>query len=72
MISIGILVALSQAEIYNENIVFRVFRSSDQKVVWFNISVDNSFFMNFLDSLEHLDTDQEGSFQIKLTLARLE
>lgn len=51
MLSVGVLIALGETEIDNEDIIFVVLVSSDQEVVWFDISVNYSLFMNFLNTL---------------------
>ena len=51
MFSFRILKTLGKTEVDDVNIVLRAFCSSDEEVVWFDVTVDNSLFMNFLNSL---------------------
>jgi len=46
--TVRILVAFGQAKIDDVDIVFGSFCGTDKKVVRFNISMYNSFFMHFL------------------------
>ena len=46
-----VLVALSQTEINDINVVLCAFGSADQEVVRFDIPMDNPFFMHFLNAL---------------------
>lgn len=71
VLSFRVLEAFGQTEINDEYVVFRMFRSSDQKVVWFDISMNYSLLMNLLNTLKHLDSDHENGFQVKLSLTRL-
>ena len=51
MFSFRILKTLGKTEVDDVNIVFRAFCSSNEEVVWFDVTVDNSLFMDFLNSL---------------------
>jgi hypothetical protein len=51
MFTIGVLVALSKTEINNVDVVLVVFLATNEEVVWLNISMNNTFFMYFLNSL---------------------
>lgn len=50
MFPIRVLVALSQSEINNEDTVLGGVVASDKEVVWLDVSVNNSLFVNFLDT----------------------
>lgn len=52
--------------------VFCLFSSSSHEVIWFDISMDNTFLVNNLDSLNHLDSNMKHSLEIKLSSAFLE
>ena len=52
MLILRVLVALGETEVDNINVVLRRFCSSNQEVVWLNIAVNNSFFVDLLDSLD--------------------
>ena len=51
MFSFRILKTLGKTEVDDVNIVLRAFCSSDEEVVWFDVTVDDSLFMHFLNSL---------------------
>ena len=72
VLSVGTLVAFGETEIDNENCVFVIFSSSNQEIVWFDVSVDDSLLMNHFDSLDHLDGNMEDSLEIELSSALLE
>ena len=52
VLAIRVLVALSKTEIDDENTVLVIFISSNQEVIRLNISVDDSLFVDFLDTLD--------------------
>ena len=49
--TIGVLVAFGQTEIDDENVILVSIVSTDQEVIGLNISVNDSFFMHLLNSL---------------------
>ena len=51
VLTVGILVALGKTEIDDEDVIFVLVISSNQKVVRLNISMNDSFFMDLLNSL---------------------
>ena len=51
MLSVRILVALGETEINDENVIFVLIISSNQKVIRLNISMNYSLFMHLLNSL---------------------
>jgi hypothetical protein len=51
MLTVGVLIALSQTEIDDEDVVLVGFIASYQEVVWLDVSMDNPFFVHLLDSL---------------------
>jgi len=56
---LAVLVALSQTEINDINVVLCAFGSAYQEVVRFDIPMDNPFFMHFLNALNHLMSDMK-------------
>ena len=72
MLAIRRLVALSQTKIDNVNSIFCGFGTSNQKVIWLDVSMDNSLLMDHLDSGDHLHSDMSHSVQIELPSAFLE
>lgn len=51
MLSIRILVALGETEIDDEDVILVLVISSNQKVIWLDISMDNPLFVDLLNSL---------------------
>lgn len=45
---------------------------ANQEVVWFDVSMDNTFLVYFLDALDHLHADMQAGLQIKFAFALLE
>ena len=52
MLTLRVLVAFSESEIDNINIVLCAFLTANKEVIRFDISVDDSLLMNFLNSLD--------------------
>ena len=61
VLSVARLVALSQPKINNVDGVFGSFRSSSHEIIRLDVSVDDSFFVNYLNSLEHLNCNVKDS-----------
>ena len=57
VLTIRALVALGQSKINNVDCVFGSVCPSDQKIVRFDVPMDNSLLMDTLDSLDHLNGD---------------
>ena len=57
VLALTVLVALCEAEIYDVDVVSTRFCASDQEIVWFDISVNDSLFMHFFDALDQLNGD---------------
>lgn len=72
MLSVAGLIALRQAEVNNVDGVLGGLGASSHEVVRLNVSVNYSFFVNYLNSLEHLDCDVKNSRQVKFSSALLE
>jgi hypothetical protein len=51
MLAVGILVALGKTEINDEDVIFVLIISSNQKVIRLNISMNDPFFVDLLNSL---------------------
>lgn len=60
MDALRILVTLSKSKINYINSVLVVLSASNQEVVWLNISMNDSFFMHFLNSLDHLNSNEQA------------
>lgn len=52
MLVVRVLVALGEPKVDNINVVLGTFSAPDQEVVGFDITVDNSLLVNFLDALD--------------------
>ena len=72
VLSFTVFVAFGESKVNDINGVFSLIVSANQKVVGFYIPMDDSFLMNDLDSLDHLDCNVEASLQVKLSSALLE
>ena len=51
MLAFGVLVALGQAEINDINVIFCALVAANEEIIRFYISVNDSLFMHFLNSL---------------------
>lgn len=72
MFTLGILVALGKTEINDVDVVLGALCVSNQKVVRLYVPMNNAFFMNFLDALNHLNRNMQACLQIKLSSTFLE
>jgi len=54
MFTIGTFVAFSKTKIDNINGILSCICSTNKKIIWLDISVDDSFFVDDFDSLNHL------------------
>lgn len=54
MLAFGVLVAFGQTEVDDVNNVFGALVRSNQEVVRLDITMNDPFLVNFLDSLNHL------------------
>lgn len=72
MLAFGVLVALRQAKINDINVIFCALVAANEEIIRFYISVNDSLFMYFLNSLDHLVSNVAHSLQIKLSTALLE
>ena len=72
VLTLGVLVALSETEIDDVDIVTGGFCASDQKVIRLDITMDDPLLVHLLDSLDQLDADQEACLEIEASLASRE
>ena len=72
MFTLTILVALSETEIDDVDIVTGGLGASDQKVIRLDITMDDPLLVHLLDSLDQLDADQEACLEIEASLASRE
>ncbi len=64
MLAVGVLVALSEAKVDDEDSVLSLFIIADEKVIRLNVSVDNPFLMDLLDALDlHTVNSKEIKFE---------
>jgi len=59
VLTIRVFETLSQAEINHEDNVLSVVRRSNQEVIWFDVSVDDPLFVDFLDSFHLKGQDKK-------------
>lgn len=52
MHSIRVFVALGEPEVNDKDAILRVVITSNEKIIWLDVSVDNSFFMNLFYSFD--------------------
>jgi hypothetical protein len=87
MLVVGVFVALCESEVNDIDIVLGALGTANQKVVGFNISVNNPFLVHFLNALDlpeiallcwnlnrayHLDCDVQNCLEVKFATAFLE
>ena len=82
VLTIRVLVAFRETEIDHEYTVFGRVTPANQEVVWLDISMDDPFFVDFLNSFNliwmiciysyHLNADKDNRLKIELSLAGLE
>ena len=72
MFALTVLEALGQAKIYDVDVISARFCATYQEIVRFDIPMDDSFFMHFLNAFDQLDCDHKHCFKVKIALARLE
>ena len=72
MLALTVFVTFGKAEIDNEYIITGALSSSNQEIVRLDISVDNTFLVNFLDTAHHLSSNEEHGLKIELSPACLE
>lgn len=72
VLAVGRLVALSETEIDDVDGVLGLVVASHQEVVRLDVSMDDTFLVNDLDSLDHLHSDMQDSLKIELSAALLE
>ena len=70
--ALTVLEALGQAKIYDVDVISARFCATYQEIVRFDIPMDDSFFMHFLNAFDQLDCDHKHCFKVKIALARLE
>ena len=70
--SLIVSVALCESEINDVDVVPGGVSSSNQEIVRLDISMDQSLFVDFLNSLHQLNSNQKNCLEVKWTLARLE
>ena len=71
MFTFTVFVALGEAKIDNVHVIFGCLCAANQEVVRLNVSMDDSFFMDLFDALDHLNCNHENSLQVEAALTRL-
>lgn len=72
VLALAVHVALGKTEVDDVDVVARRVVTTDQEVVWLDISVDDSFFMHLLNTVYELLGYHQHSFEVELALAGLE
>ena len=72
VLTLRVLVALSQTEIDDIDVVSGGVSAANQEVIRLDVSVDDALFVDLLDTADQLDSDHEDSLEIEVALARLE
>ena len=62
VVALGVLVALGETEIDDVNVVAGGVLTTDQEVVWLNVSVDDPLLVHFFDASDQLDGDHQDGF----------
>ena len=63
-----VLVTLGETKVNDEDLVTVRFRGPNEEVIRFDISMDDSFGMNFLEMVHELDSDHEHCLGVDLAL----
>lgn len=69
VLTFTVLVALGETEIDDIDIVSGGVGASNQEVVGLDITMNDSLFVDFLDTADQLNCYHQDSFEIKLALA---
>ena len=72
VLALTVLVALGEAEVDDVDVVSGRISASDQEVIRFDITMDNSLFVHFFNTSDELNSDHQNCLQIKVTFATLE
>ena len=64
-----VLVTLGETKVNDEDLVTVRFRGPNEEVIRFDISMNDSLSMNFLEMVHELDGDHENSLRVDLALA---
>lgn len=69
VLTLAVLIAFGQAEVDDVDVVAGGLCSSDQEIIRLDITMNDSFFVHLLNSLDQLDADQKARFQVEAPLA---
>ena len=58
MLSLGISVAFCQTEIDNVHTIFGILGTSNQEIIWLDISVDDALLVALFYAFDHLSSDE--------------
>ena len=72
MFAFAVLVALSQTEINDIDVISGRFSASNQEIIGLDIPMNNSLLVDLLDALDELDGNHEDGLQVEVALAGLE
>ena len=72
MLALCVLKAFGETKINDVDVIFVSLITTDEEIVWFDISVDHSLVMHLLNSFDNLNTDEAYRLKVKPSLALLE
>ena len=72
MLTFAVFVAFCQAEVDDVDVITGRVGATNQEVVRFDVSMDDSLFVNFLDAPDELACDHQHGLEVKIALAGLE
>eukprot|EP00356_Strombidium_inclinatum_P017092 CAMPEP_0170483394 /NCGR_PEP_ID=MMETSP0208-20121228/3081_1 /TAXON_ID=197538 /ORGANISM="Strombidium inclinatum, Strain S3" /LENGTH=135 /DNA_ID=CAMNT_0010756411 /DNA_START=602 /DNA_END=1009 /DNA_ORIENTATION=+ len=67
--SLRVLETLGEPEVDDVDVIFGEVSSADEEVIRFNVSVDDAFFVHFLQALHQLLGHQAARLQVELAFA---
>lgn len=68
VLALTVFEALSQTEVDHINIVLCQLSATEQEVIGFDVSVNNTFVMHLFNALDHLLSDHAAGLEVELPL----
>jgi len=72
VLTFRVLVALGETKVDDIDVIFRSFTTTNQEIVWLDVTMDDSLLVHLLDTADHLSGDVEACFEVKLAATLLE
>jgi len=72
VLALWVLETLGKTKVNNIDIVFGGLITANEEIVWLNITMNDSLFVHFLNSLIHLQSNVKDSSQVKFSSTFLE